>query len=153
MSGRILVLALVALAVLAGAGVWYAQNYAYYRRVPEAAIRLTPAEGGAPEAIGTRGMRAIDAASSPIRFRACFRVPDPAALSGRFAPAPEATPLNAPFWFSCFDAEAIGAALAEGRARAYLGVREIRPGVDRIVAVFDDGRGYAWQQLNGTLEN
>jgi len=152
-SGRILAIGLVLLALLAGAGVWYTQNFAYYERVPDTVIRLTPRDGGAPVEIETEGMRAIDAASSPIRFRACFRVADAQALASRFAPAPDAAPLNAPFWFPCFDARAIGRALAEGRARAYLGVHEIRPGVDRVVALFEDGRGYAWQQLNGTLDN
>jgi hypothetical protein len=63
------------------------------------------------------------------------------------------TPLNAPGWFDCFDAAAIGAALEKGEALAFLAEAEIRPGVDRVVAVFADGRAYAWHQLNGSLEN
>jgi hypothetical protein len=62
------------------------------------------------------------------------------------------TPLNAPGWFDCFDAPAIGAALEAGEATAVLGEREARAGVDRVFAVFPDGRVYGWHQLNGTLE-
>jgi hypothetical protein len=33
-----------------------------------------------------------------------------------------------------------------------LGERNARAGVDRVFAVFPDGRAYGWHQLNGTLE-
>ena len=58
------------------------------------------------------------------------------------------TPLTAPGWFDCFDAEAIGTALEAGEAFAFLGQKNIHDGVDRVVAVFPDGRAYAWNQLN-----
>jgi hypothetical protein len=56
-------------------------------------------------------------------------------------------PLNAPAAFPCFDAAAIGAALESGEALAFLSEPEIHPGVDRVVAVFADGRAFAWHQL------
>jgi hypothetical protein len=56
--------------------------------------------------------------------------------------------LTAPGWFGCFDAEAIGEALKEGRAVAYLGEENIHYGIDRVVAVMDDGRAFAWHQIN-----
>ena len=34
---------------------------------------------------------------------------------------------------------------------AFLSEPDIHPGVDRVVAVFGDGRAYAWHQLNGSL--
>jgi len=54
----------------------------------------------------------------------------------------------APRWFDCFDAGEIGRALEEGRAVAYLGASNDPYGVDRIVAVYPDGRAFAWTQLN-----
>ena len=60
----------------------------------------------------------------------------------------DAVPLNAPDWFDCFDAARIGAALEDGSALAFLGTANITYGIDRIVAITDDGRGYAWHQIN-----
>jgi hypothetical protein len=57
-------------------------------------------------------------------------------------------PRNAPGWFDCFDAGAIAAALQDGTARAYLGGKNVAYGVDRIVAITEDGRGYVWHDLN-----
>jgi hypothetical protein len=62
-----------------------------------------------------------------------------------------AEPLVAPRGFDCFDAEAIGRALETGEALAFLSEPDIHLGVDRVVAVFGDGRAFAWQQLNGKL--
>ena len=57
-------------------------------------------------------------------------------------------PLVAPRKFACFDAAAIGDALTHDKAVAFLGHANITYGVDRVVAVFNDGRAYAWNQLN-----
>lgn len=148
--GRILIVAMVALALVAGAVIYWLQVYAFYHAVtftPGQEMALTPADGGAPVAIAVSGMDAIDADSSPLRFRACFTV-DPDALAG-FASYEEATPLNGPGWFTCYEAREIGMALEKGEARAFLSVHDIHPGVDRVVAVFPDGRAFAWHQLNG----
>jgi len=159
MNGRIVAGGLVALALVAGGAMWYLQEYAFYEPVnlgaegPRATqIRLTPVGGGPAEAIPVEDFEAIDAGSSPIRFRACFRTPlSLPMLTETFAIYDNPTPLNAPYWFDCFDARAIDAALSEGEAIAFLAERDIHPGVDRVVAVFPDGRAYAWHQLNGTL--
>ena len=50
-------------------------------------------------------------------------------------------------------AAAIGAALETGEAVAFLSQANSHPGVDRVVAVFPDGRAYAWHQLNDSLED
>jgi hypothetical protein len=95
----------------------------------------------------------IDADTSPLRFRVCFTLDEAGlAAAGQGAPVEEPTPLTAPGWFDCFDAAAIGAALEAGEAEAVLGERNARAGVDRVFAVFPDGRVYGWHQLNGTLE-
>ena len=60
----------------------------------------------------------------------------------------DATPRNAPGWFDCFDAEGIAAQLEAGTALAFLGGKNVHFGVDRIVAITEDGRGYVWHDLN-----
>lgn len=151
MTGKILAIVLGVLTLVAGASMYYLQVYAFYDDVEPAALDLTlvPEGGGAAVAIPAGGIEAIDADSSPIRFRACFDTTlSPGEAAERFVPYEDAVPLNAPFWFRCFDAEAIGAALDAGTARAFLSEKNIGYGVDRIVAVTDTGRGYAWHQLN-----
>ena len=58
------------------------------------------------------------------------------------------TPRNAPHWFDCFDAEAIAAELDAGTALTFLSEKIIHFGVDRVVAITQDGRGYVWHELN-----
>ncbi len=58
-----------------------------------------------------------------------------------------AEPRVAPRWFDCFDAAQIGEDLATD-AIAFMGVENIDYGIDRIVAIYPDGRGYAWHQIN-----
>ena len=88
----------------------------------------------------------IDSDSSPIRYRACFQTD--AAIIDDATPASDAVPLTAPGWFDCFDAARIGADLEAGVATALLS-RENEPyGIDRIIAIYPDGRAYAWQQIN-----
>ena len=95
----------------------------------------------------------IDADSSPLRFRGCFLTPMTLAmLTESFTIYEKPTPLIAPSWFKCFDAEAIGTDLESGKAVAFLSQKNIHPGVDRVVAVYPDGRAYAWQQLNESAD-
>ena len=92
----------------------------------------------------------IDAASSPLKLRGCFRI-DPVAVV-RLPVAPDATPLVAPFWFRCFDARALTRDLAAGAATAHLVSRDTPEGFDLMIAVYPDGRGYLWRQLNARFE-
>ncbi|MTH34875.1 histidine kinase [Paracoccus limosus] len=146
MNGRIPALILIAAAVAAGVGVWYAQEYGFYDRIDPSAAALTVIADGKPVALATNGVEAIDADSSPIRWRACFHLTKP--LPADAEPFAQPTPLIAPGWFSCFDAGRIAADLASGAAHAYLGQPEIRPDVDRVIAVYPDGRAYGWHQFN-----
>ncbi|PKQ12870.1 MAG: histidine kinase [Alphaproteobacteria bacterium HGW-Alphaproteobacteria-1] len=149
--GKVLSIAILVAAAIAGGALYYLQVYHFYDEV------LLTRDGGVVEmkitlASGTvidlpvSDFRAIDADSSPIRFRACFTAHLPQDVG--LVPYPGAEPLNAPAWFDCFDAKALGAALGEGRARAYMGEENIRYGIDRIIAITQDGRGYAWHQIN-----
>jgi Family of unknown function (DUF6446) len=112
-------------------------------------VQLTSVVSGLPEVILFENFKAIDSGSSPIRFRACFDTGlSQAMLTETYVTYAAATPLVAPGWFDCFDAEAIGTALQSGEAIAFMGVQDIAYGIDRVVAVLPDGRGYAWHQIN-----
>lgn len=157
MWGRIAAGVIVISALLTGAAVYYLQEYAYYTKAaftPGAEIVLTPIEGDQPEAILAENIEGVDAESSPLRFRACFHTPlTQAMLSETYRAYDGAEPLNAPSWFGCFDAAAIGAALEKGEALAFLSQSDVAPDVDRVVAVFADGRAFAWHQFRpGALE-
>lgn len=157
MNGRFVGGFIVIAALIVGGLVYYTQVYAYYREVaaesPEAVIRLVPLGGGVPEPLLVEGFQGIDADSSPLRFRACFTTGQSLAmLTETYVIAEAAEPRVAPGWFSCFDAQAIGTALERGEAVAFLSERGIHPGFDRVVAVYPDGRGYAWHQPDGSAE-
>jgi hypothetical protein len=155
-NGKIVAGFIVLTGLVAGIAMYWLQVYAFYEPVvfkPGAEILLTPVEGETPEAIVVENVTGIDANSSPLRFRACFTTPlTLATLTETYRLYERPVPLTAPGWFDCFDANAIGEALERGEALAFLSQREISRGVDRVVAVFPDGRAYAWHQLNGTLE-
>lgn len=148
MNGKWVAAAILGPALLAGAAVWWLQVYAYYERVEPVGpheMTLVTTEG-APVPLRVEDWEGIDASSSPQRFRACFRTHLP--QDQGFQPYPGAEPLNAPGWFDCFDARQIGEALERGEARAYLSARNVHVDVDRVIAIFPDGRAYAWQQFN-----
>ncbi|WP_258523656.1 DUF6446 family protein [Roseovarius sp. TE539] len=152
MTGKILSVIIVIAALVAGAALYYLQVYHFYepvRATGDGDVRLTSLVSGKPEPVLYEAFEAIDADSSPIRYRACFTTPTShALLTETFVPYEAAEPLNAPGWFDCFDAEEIGMALEEGDALAFLGQRNIQYGIDRVVAVMSDGRGYVWHQIN-----
>ena len=50
-------------------------------------------------------------------------------------------------------ANAIGEALEEGTALAFLSQSQIAPQIDRVVAVFPDGRAFAWHQISPDTAN
>lgn len=151
MNGRPLVIGLLGTALLAGAAMYWLQVYAFYDRLPETTVLRVTTDSGV-EPLSVAEFDGIDANSSPLRFRACATLAQPQELQ-HATPATDPDPLTAPGWFACFDAAEIGAALRRGDATAWLSEREIHRGVDRIIAVYPDGRAFAWHQLNGTLEN
>lgn len=146
--GKIAVSALILAALGTGGGMWYAQEYGFYSRIetgsPGATVALTTASGVQPLAI--TDFEGIDAASSPLRWRGCFRLDDP--LPADAVPFEGATPLIGPSWFSCYDANRIGEDLEQSVAHAVLSQDEIHPDVDRVLAVYPDGRAYGWHQYN-----
>lgn len=149
MSGKIIGIVILVSALVAGGVLYYLQVYGFYDEVRQDSVSLVSLTSQQPEAIPAEGITAIDADSSPIRFRACFTTPlSLPFLTESYVLLDSATPRNAPGWFSCFDAAAIGAALEEGRALAFMGQKNVHYGVDRIVAITEDGQGYVWHELN-----
>ncbi|MGL4311055.1 MAG: DUF6446 family protein [Paracoccaceae bacterium] len=156
MNGKIAAGAIVISAVVAGVLLYWTQVYAYYTPVAfqkGQEITLVPLIGGKPEPIPVEGITGIDADSSPLRFRACFTTPlSQALLTETYTLVEKPEPRVAPSWFDCFDAQAIGAAMESGEAMGFLSVPDIHPGFDRVVAVYPDGRAFAWHQPNASLE-
>jgi hypothetical protein len=157
-SGKVIVLGIVAISAVFGAGLWYSQVYAYYDAVAlePGDVTLVSRATQQPEPIAATDTRAIDATSSPIRFRACFdTAARPTDLALTYETLPDIEPLNGPAWFDCYDAGTIDAELRAGTATAFLGAKNIRYGVDRIVVVNDAGRGWIWHRLNdcGEVDN
>ena len=151
MNGKILVIGLAGSALIAGAAMYYLQVYAFYDRLPDTTpLHIASDSGQRP--LSLTAFDGIDATSSPLRFRACATLADLTEITSA-TPAADPDPLTAPGWFSCFDAAAIGGALQRGEASAYLSHPDIVHGIDRVIAVYPDGRAFAWHQLNGKLEN
>ncbi len=151
MSGRFVGIFILLCAAAAGAALYYLQVYGYYEEVSDEVreVRLMPLGSDVPLPITAENIRAIDAESSPIRFRACFMTPSSlATLTETYVVLDNVTPRNAPDWFDCFDAAAIASELNAGTALAFMGEKNVNFGVDRIVAVSEDGRGYIWHELN-----
>lgn len=151
---RVIIVAMLLMAVFGGGLLYYQQVYAFYEEVDfsEDAVRLTSLSSGEAEAIVIESFEAIDADSSPLRYRACFQtIQSQAMLTETYVIVEDAEPRVAPGWFSCFDAAQIGADL-QTEAIAFLGVENITYGIDRIVAIYPDGRGYAWHQINACGE-
>ncbi|KIC49164.1 DUF6446 family protein [Tateyamaria sp. ANG-S1] len=149
MSGKIIGIVIVLSGIIAGAALYYLQVYGFYEEVVEADVQLVSVVTDAPEPIPFDNFQAIDAESSPIRYRACFTTDlSLSLLTETYVGLEDATPRNAPGWFDCFDAAAIAAELDAGTALPFLGQKNVDFGVDRIVAITEDGRGYVWHELN-----
>ncbi|MEO9896388.1 MAG: DUF6446 family protein [Paracoccaceae bacterium] len=150
MNGKALGIIILFSAAIAGASLYYLQVYGFYTEVsaPEE-LTLVSVVSEQPEPIGFSEFDAIDADSSPIRYRACFQTDmSLPLLTETFVGLDNVVPRNAPGWFDCFDAKAIAAELAAGTALPFLGQKNVAFGVDRIVVITDDGRGYVWHELN-----
>ena len=141
MNGKVIVSGLLGVALIAGAGLWYSIERAYYTRVTGVSeVRSYDAFLPVSEYVG------IDADTSPLKMRACFTV------NWEYTPLDnanvDATPLLAPRFFSCFDAGKITADLEAGNAAAVL-LDENRPyGFNTYVAQYPDGRAFMWRQIN-----
>ncbi len=137
MSGRILIIGFLAFTVVFGAALWWFQTRAYYEEISADSVEI------AGQSYPVSDWRGIDAPTSPLKLRACFRLAD-----APDAPvAEDAAPLVAPGWFDCFDAEALARALEASEATAYIAARDEFGAANRIVARYPDGRAFMWRQL------
>ncbi len=151
MIARIAILGVLMISLIAGGALYYLQVYAYYEDVSAQVedVQLVSVVTGEPEGILFDNLNAIDSDSSPLRYRSCFSTGlSQALLTETYQVYDEAEPRVAPGWFDCFDAAQIGEDLTTGVAFGFMGQENIQYGIDRVVAVYPDGRAYAWHQIN-----
>lgn len=151
MNGKVLGVGLLGFTAIFAAVLWYFQTYAFYEieTAEGDTIRLVSVVSGEPSPIPVSEMTTLDADTSPLKYRACFRVTNSIAmLTESFVIVDDAKPLQPPSWFECFNAKALTEDLASGEAVAFLSEANREYGIDRIVAVHQDGRGFAWHQIN-----
>ncbi len=141
MNGKRFILLFLCSVVIFTVALFYFQNYAYYYTKD---IRLNILLGKKRYEISD--YQGIDSESSGLKLRECFVVDmlDDIDLSKYEKP----TPLTAPFWFKCFNAERITKDLDDGNASAFLFQKEEFDGIDNVIAIYPDGRSYRWRQLN-----
>jgi hypothetical protein len=158
MRGRTLMIGLLVVTAIFAVALWWFQTRAFYERSDGAeSIEV------AGLSIPVEGYSQIDATSSPLKLRACFRLVDLADISRaadaaspltKEARAAGATlePLVAPGWFDCFDAETLAHLAQTDGAQTIVATRNAPQGVDRVVLLLPDGRGWLWRQLNETYQ-
>ena len=141
MNGKRFILLFLFSIVIFTAALFYFQNYAYYDLID---IRQNILLGAKRYEISY--YQGIDSESSGLKLRECFVVDilDDITLPKYEKP----TPLTAPFWFKCFNAERITKDLENGKASAFLFKKEEFDGIDNVIAIYPDGRSYRWRQLN-----
>lgn len=139
------------MALAAGVAMYYLQVYAFYEEVSGEVedVQLQSVVTGESEPVLFENFKGIDADSSPLRYRACYQIPTSlATLTETYVVLDTAEPRVAPGWFDCFDAAQIGADIEEGIAIPFMGQKNVTYGIDRIVAVYPDGRAFAWHEIN-----
>jgi hypothetical protein len=154
MNGKAIGIFLVVLGLIAGAAMYWLQVYAYYDEVRLASdggnvvVRATKADGTVQD-LQVSEFHGIDSESSPIRFRACFLT--------------SATQNGLALWPQGDAARRAGLVRLLRRRRhrrrprggarvAVLGQQNIVYGIDRVLALYPDGRAFAWHQINACGE-
>ena len=141
MNGKRFIFLFLGGVVFFTAALFYFQNYAYYESTD---IRQNFFLGNKRYEISN--YQGIDSESSGLKLRECFVIDS---LDDIDLPTYEKpTPLTAPFWFKCFNAQKITKDLEEGKAFSFLLKKEEFDGIDKVIAVYPDGRSYLWRQLN-----
>lgn len=119
------------------------------RNVRHIRLQMIRVNDGLPENIDAQNFTGIDAPTSPLKLRGCFTVVNSFGyLTETYEIYDDATPLKAPSWFDCFDYETLTDDIESGDAIAFLAGKDVANGIDRVVAVYGDGRAFVWQQLN-----
>jgi hypothetical protein len=149
-TGKILVSMLVLSAVLSGLAVYYTQVYGFYAPLDEARspLKSTPSlDDMQPIPLAVTEFRGIDADSSPLRYRSCFRITDMAALEGA-RPFEGANPAGRAALVFLLFRQGLDRRSGIRRRHRLSSQPEIHPDVDRVIAVYPDGRAYGWHQFN-----
>lgn len=137
MTGRTLFTGLFVFIAVFAVALFYSINFAYYTKTNAESFELAGLE--------VTNYREIDGETSPIKFRACFSLPEGTTLYGE---GEGATPLVAPFWFDCFDAKKLTEDLEAGTVNA-VAFDDNKPfGVTSYIVVYPNGEGFAWRQRN-----
>ena len=143
MPGRILVIVGALGLVLFTAALWYFQNHAFYEELPLQPLVMNGRE------YPVESWQGIDAATSPLKRRVCLTVASATAgqIRDDLPKRAEGEPLVAPYWFECFDAKTLARDLAAGEAGLYMIGASGFDGIDEVLALYPDGRGFIWRQL------
>ncbi|PCH93309.1 MAG: hypothetical protein COB84_09650 [Rhodobacteraceae bacterium] len=145
MNGKIIITAMLTFAVVAGIGLWYSIERAYYTRV--SGVTHVIAYG---DSFAVSNYTGIDADTSPLKMRACFDVDWDYIPTTQYKD--EATPLRAPRFFKCFDAGQMTQDLARDKATAILANENTPYGFNTYIAQYPDGKAYMWRQINACGE-
>ncbi|OUX41187.1 hypothetical protein CBE37_05360 [bacterium TMED277] len=143
MNGRSFIFVFIGFLMIFTLFLFYFQNFAFYERLTVKS-RLA-IEKKMVEVINYNG---IDASSSGLKLRECFTVTEESFEIKDLTIYQNPTPLNAPFWFECFNAESITLDLNANKAVAFLSKKEEFDGIDKVIALYPDGTGFQWRQLN-----
>ncbi len=138
MQGRTLFIGFFIFLAIFAAGLFYSINFAHYSSANYATHEIAGLE--------VSNYREIDGTSSPIKFRACFDLPEGTVLYGESDE--NATPLVAPYWFDCFDAKTLQDDINNEQVRAIAYKNNEPFGTTSYIVVYPDGHAFAWRQLN-----
>ncbi len=141
MNGKRFIFLFLGGVVIFTVALFYFQNYAYYYALD---IKRNIEFGDKMYQISN--YQGIDSKSSGLKLRECFIVDSLNAIELPNYEKP--TPLIAPFWFKCFNAEKITKDLEHGKASSYLFKKDEFDGIDNVIAVYPDGKSFRWRQLN-----
>ena len=141
MSGKKFIVLFLIAVLIFSVSLFYFQNYAYYESVDHKHSIFF-----GDKRYKILSYQGIDSKSSGLKLRECLVIEGVNLIDLPKYEKP--TPLKAPFWFSCFDAESIARDLEYGEAVSFLLKKEEFDGIDSVVAVYTDGRVYRWRQLN-----
>lgn len=113
----------------------------------EVKIALTPIIGDVAEPIAIRNPQGTSDNSDVDSFYACFDTDlNFAFVTETYEILENVDPPSPASHLPCFDAAKIQADVYSGEAIAVMGERDYAIGVDRLVVLYQDGRGYAWNQ-------
>lgn len=148
-SGSWVGLAILIVAAVGGAIIFYLKTYEHYREATGVAqIEI----GDASFAVSD--YRGLFHESWPQRLRGCFVLSDPQGALAAAPPAARPRPYSAPSWFECWKPAELDADLKAGLARAVV-ASSVDKGAylqERVVAIYPDGRAYQWARQREKAE-